>query len=85
MGDVLVTGGKLSDGQITELDVELHRIGPRKIDRETALSWMKDGHSLVPMLKNKRLTALQLVEVGDATFIRPDNVSEAEDLLPVLG
>lgn len=85
MGDVLVTGGRVSDGKIEQLDVQLHGLPARSVDRDTALAWMKDGHSFVPLHKGQRLTALQLVEVGDDHFIRADNAPEAADTLPDLG
>lgn len=85
MGDVLVTGGKVSDGKIEALEVQLHGLPGRTIDRDTALSWMKDGHSFIPQHKGQRGTALQLVEVGDERYIRPDNGTEAADALPDLG
>ena len=85
MGDVLVTGGSVAEGRIAELEVELHGLPGRKIDRDTALAWMKDGHSLVPFVKGRRGTVLQLVEVGEEHFIRPDNAAEGADSLPPLG
>ena len=85
MGDVLVTGGNVSEGRIAKLDIELQGLPGRSIDRETALAWMKDGHSLVPSRKGTRLSALQLVEVGEEHFIRHDNAPESSDSLPILG
>ncbi|MEZ4319449.1 MAG: hypothetical protein R3F61_18180 [Myxococcota bacterium] len=85
MGDVLVTGGRVADGRIAELEVQLHGLPGRTIDRDTALAWLRDGHSLVPRVKGARLPALQLVEVGDEHFIRNDNAPESSDALPNLG
>ncbi len=84
MGDVLVKKGTVSDGRIAKLEVELHGLGTRIIDRDTALAWMKDGHSLVPVVGGQRGTALQLVELpGDepAWSIRTDNAPEGSDTL----
>ena len=85
MGDVLVTGGKVAEGKIEKLHVKLHGLPDRELDRATALAWMKDGHSFIPFVKGQRLTALQLVEVGDDHFIRHDNATESTDSLPDLG
>ena len=86
MGDVMIDGGTCKDGLIEALSVKLHNLPPRVIDRETALAWMKDGHSLVPIHEGRRLPALQLVEVGDEPryFIRTDNEAVEQDSLPDL-
>lgn len=86
MGDVLIAGGTCKDGVIEALDVRLHNLPPRVIDRETAVRWMRDGHSLVPVRAGERLPALQLVEVGDEPryFIRTDNAPVEQDSLPDL-
>jgi hypothetical protein len=86
MGDVLVKAANLRGGRIEELHVQLHNLPARVIDRDTALAWMRDGHSLVPLIGGRRGTALQLVEVGEADepFIRPNNERVAEDQLPEL-
>jgi hypothetical protein len=82
MGDVLVKKGTVSDGRIAKLEVELHGLGTRVIDRETALAWLEDGHSLVPWVDGKRSSALQLVDVpDDEPSIRTDNAPEATDSL----
>ena len=85
MADVLVKRGVVKDGRIASLDVGLYGLPDRSIDRDTAISWMRDGHSMIPTRAGKRLTALQLVEVGEACelFIRHDNSKVAEDSVPV--
>ena len=83
MADVLVKKAVVKDGTIESLDVGFHGLPDRTIDRETTLSWMKDGHSLIPIKAGKRLTALQLVEVEDAHFVRHDNEAKAEDAVPL--
>lgn len=84
MGDILVRGGTIKDGRIDALKVDLHGLPQRTIDRATALAWLKDGHSFVPVRGTQRLTALQLVEVDDELVIRTDNAAVAEDALPDL-
>ncbi len=86
MAHVLVKSGTIADGAISKLGVELVGIGARSLDRDTAIAWMKDGHSFVPMVGGDEGPALQLVGIdGDdsATFyIRTDNASEGSDSLP---
>lgn len=84
MGDVLVKRATMSDGKVAKLAVQLHGLGERVIDRDTALAWMRDGHSFVPVVGGRRHTALQLVEVGEEHAIRTDNAAEASDHLPEL-
>lgn len=84
MGDVLVKRATLADGHVAKLAVQLHGLGERVIDRDTALAWMRDGHSLVPVIAGRRLNALQLVELEEGYAIRTDNVAEGSDALPGL-
>lgn len=84
MGDVLIRKGTVSDGRITELSVDLHGLPSRTIDRDTAIAWMKDGHSFVPVKNGERQPLLLLVEVGEEHFIRADPTPEAADSLPAL-
>jgi len=82
MGDILVKRGTVVGGRIGSLHVGLFRLPDRTVDRDQALRWMRDGHSLVPVVGGVRLPALQLVEVGDDFAIRTDNQPLAEDSLP---
>ena len=85
MGDVLVRRATLADGKISKLEVDFHGLSPRTIDRDTALSWMRDGHSLIPLLAGQRKPALQLVDLGDGAWsIRVDNQAVDEDTVPEL-
>jgi len=84
MGDVVVKRAKMDGEQIDKLAVELHGLGERVIDRDTALSWLRDGHSLIPVIEGQRRPALQLVELEDGHAIRTDNQAEAADALPPL-
>ena len=85
MADVLVVGGSVADGRVKDLEVQLHGLGERTLDRDTAVAWMKDGHSFVPVHKGSRGPALLLLEVGDELFIRHQADGEASDALPPLG
>lgn len=83
MARVEVHGGRIADSTITELTVRLQGLPERTIDRDTALSWMRDGHSFLPIVGGQEQPALQLVEVEpDAFHIRTDNAAEAADSLP---
>ena len=87
MGDVLVCAGQLVDGKIDKLSVQLHKLSDRVVTRETAIAWMRDGHSLIPCVNGKRQNALQLIEIDGETpsfFIRDDNQKTSEDSLPDL-
>ena len=86
MGHVQVVGADVAAGKVERLRVKIPNLPPRTIDRKTAITWMKDGHSLIPTVRGAVASALQLVEVGDEPelFIRSDNEPKAEDLLPGL-
>lgn len=60
MADILIHSASVADGRAVELDVEIHGLGKRTIDRATAIAWMKDGHSLIPVHANSRAPALRL-------------------------
>lgn len=85
MGYIEVHGADLADGRIQQLKVKLPNLPAQAIDRETAVRWLRDGHSLLPVRGGRKLTALQLVEVGDdALFVRADNDKVEADALPEL-
>jgi hypothetical protein len=85
---VFVHAADCSDGRISRLEVKLGALPRRTIDRDTAIAWMRDMHSFIPVVNGEELSALQLVEVsnGDAFdhYIRTDNAAEASDTVPAL-
>ena len=82
MGRVWVKAADVREGKIERLEVRLGSLPARVIDRDTAVSWMRDMHSFIA---GDTGPALQLVEVDDgAWFIRTDNAAVAEDALPAL-
>ena len=85
MGDVLVKQATLADNRIQTLSVGFDGLPDRQIDRETALAWMRDGHSLVPVQAGKRLPALLLIYGSDGLVIRDDSLPESADSVPSLG
>ena len=83
MARVEVHGSKFQDGLITSMDVKMHGLPPRTLDRDTVLSWMKDGHSFIPVDGGEDQSALVLVEIVDGDdikhFVRTDAKKEAAD------
>jgi hypothetical protein len=76
MGDVLVKAASRDGNHLTKAKVTLHGIGDRVIDRAAVVSWMRDGHSFIPMVGGVKGAAWQLVELeGDEPrfAIRADN------------
>ena len=65
--------------KVEKLGVKLFRLGEREIDRQTAVQWMKDGHSFIPQVNGDDAPALQLVDVEGEFFIRSDIATEAQD------
>ena len=86
MGRVILHAADFEGGRIQRMKVQLGHLPVREIDRDTAISWMRDMHSFVPKTSAGFGAALQLVEVGDPTerFIRVDNQAVSEDSLPEL-
>lgn len=85
MARVLVEAGTVADGRVTALKVQLAGLPSRELSREQVISWMRDGHSFLPIISGVAQRALVLVEVGEdepAWFVRDDTQTEAEDLLP---
>lgn len=80
MGRIRVRSADVSGGRVTSMDVEVDRLPPRTVDRDTVVGWMRDGHSMIVRVDGRE-TALQLVEVGedDQPYIRLDNEPVAED------
>lgn len=86
MGYIEVHGGTVADGRIRALRVHIPNLPPRTVDRDTVIRWMRDGHSLRPVIHGRVCPALQLVEVGEGPqyVVRTDNAPTDEDALPPL-
>jgi hypothetical protein len=89
MGRVVVHAAELVDGRISRMRVALGALPARVIDRETAIRWMRDGHTFLPHAQGALGAALQLVEIESddgtyARFIRDDHESTPADALPKL-
>ena len=80
MGKIRVISADTSGGRITGINVQIDRLPNRSVDRDTAIRWLRDGHSLLFGVGGHE-TALQLVEVGEdaVAFVRIDNEPIAED------
>ncbi len=82
MGDVRVVGGSLAGDTIETLEVAFRGLPDRTIDRDTALAWMKDGHSFLPIVRGEQAPALLLREVDGALYIRHLADDVPSDALP---
>ncbi len=83
MADIDVLTADLHAGRIRTLKVCFKNASPRTIDRETALGWLRAGHSLIPVSGHghhlTRGAALERVEVDGAEFVRTDTSPVAAD------
>ncbi|MFZ5482439.1 MAG: hypothetical protein ACOZNI_37095 [Myxococcota bacterium] len=83
MADVEVLAADVADGRVRSLRVRIKNASERTIDRDTALRWLSDGHSLITYAGHGhhgvRGYALQKVEVGEDAFIRTDTTPESTD------
>ena len=67
--------------RIESLTVKFHNLEERTIDRATAIRWMLDGHSFIPVGAENDGPALSLIEVAGDWFIRSDNAVEEADVI----
>lgn len=86
MADIDVLSAELRGNRLHSLQVCFKNASPRTIDRDTAVLWLREGHSLVPVSGHghhvHRGHALQLVEVDGAEFVRGDTRLVAADDVP---
>lgn len=82
MARVHVHGADFAGAHLSALRVRMHGLPARTITRDEAVSWLRDGHSL---LLARGETAVQLVDLasdeGPAWALRTDNAKEASDLI----
>lgn len=84
MARVWVDGGQIENGKITSLRVQLGELPARSIDRDTAIAWLRDGHSFITRQGQRALQIVERAEGEEPPFvIRPDNAPEADDALPL--
>ncbi len=84
MARIYVLGADVNDTLATRLEVRFEGLARRIVDRDTAIAWMQDGHSLLPQTGATTGRALQLVEVESSWWIRDDHEPTAADALPTL-
>ena len=83
MADIEVLRAALSGGRLTRLQVKMVGVRPREISRDTALSWLAGGHSLIPVAGHGHATvrgaAIERIDVGEEAFLRTDTRVLPED------
>ncbi len=89
MADVEVYAAEPAHGRVQKLTVRFKNAAPRAIDRDTALAWLRDGHSLItyagPAHHGHRGYAIERVEVDGEVYLRTDTQPVAEDHLSFPG
>ena len=83
MADIDILHAHLNAGRIQTLEVRFKNAEARTVTRETALSWAREGHSLIPIAGHghhvTRGHALSAIEVGEEVFLRTDTRADAND------
>jgi hypothetical protein len=83
MAHIRVLGATFQEDRIDLLRVEFHRVGARTVDRAQAIAWLREGHSLIPVVAGTHDVALRLVtldgEDGPRYFVRGDTADEPAD------
>jgi len=69
MARIHALAAELDGDRLVRMEVRFEGLARRIVDRDTLVGWMQDGHSLLPPSGR----ALQLVEVGEARFVRDDH------------
>lgn len=89
MADIDILHAHLTAGRIQTLEVRFKNTEARTVNRETALSWARDGHSLIPIAGHghhvSRGHALSALEVGGEVFLRTDTRAETSDCVDFPG
>lgn len=89
MADIHVLAAQVHDGRVRSLTVRFPNAPSRTIDRDTALRWLAEGHSLIPVQGHghevHRGPAVELVEVDEAPYLRTDTRRVPADKIAGLG
>lgn len=89
MADIHLLAADVHDGRVRSLTVRFPNARSRVIDRETALHWLAEGHSIIPVHGHghdlRRGPALERVEVDEAPYLRTDTRLVAADEIAGLG
>ena len=85
MAEVEVIGAEMANGRVSGLRVRFKHTAERRIDRDTALAWLGEGHCLLayagPSHHGVRGRALARVEADGAWYLRTDTSIVAIDEL----
>jgi len=83
MADIEVTAVNLTGGRVQTLQIQFKRSAARTIDRATALGYLREGHSLIPVSGHgyhvTRGGAIERVEVDGEEYLRTDTRVVAAD------
>lgn len=83
MADIDVLSADIQGGRLSRLKIRFKGNLLREIDRDTALDWLYQGHSLIPVAGHghhvSRAACLERVEVDGEWFVRSDTRKVAED------
>ena len=89
MADIDILHAHLNAGRIQTLEVRFKNAEARTVTRETALTWAREGHSLIPLAGHghhvTRGHALSAIEVGEEVFLRTDTRADANDCVDFPG
>lgn len=85
MAEIEILHANLANGRIEKLEVRILNAAKREINRETALAWAREGHSMIPVAGHghdvSRGAGLSLVEVGEDVYLRTDTKAEPADVV----
>lgn len=83
MADIEVVSAQVSNGRLNGMKIRFKGNLERELDRDTVLRWLREGHSLIPVVGHghhvHRGPCLELVEVDGEAFVRTDRRGEAVD------
>lgn len=83
MADIEVLKADIQGGKLSSLELRFKGTEARRIDRDTALAWLRDGHSFVPVAGHgyhvTRGAGIERVEVDGAEYLRTDTKLVAAD------
>jgi hypothetical protein len=85
VAEIEILHAHLANGRIEKLEVRIKNADKREINREMALAWARDGHSMTPVAGHghdvSHGAVLSLVEVGEELYLRTDTKAEASDVV----
>lgn len=83
MADIEVLSADIQGGRVSRIKLRFKGNLLREIDRDTALDWLYQGHSLIPVGGHghhvHRAPAIERVEVDGGYYLRTDTQKIAQD------